>query len=80
MAADPRYIPLLLGMGIHELSMSALSIGPIRRIIRKLHTHEAEEVLRDAMQCKTADEVLDLTESLLNDVAPDVLRITLYGE
>ena len=80
MAADPRYIPLLLGMGIHELSMSALSIGPIRRIIRKLHTHETEEVLRDAMKCKTADEVLDLTEALLNDVAPDVLRLTLYGE
>jgi len=80
MAADPRYIPLLLGMGIHELSMSALSIGPIRRVIRKLHIHEAEEVLRDALKCATADEVLDLSEGLLNQVAPDVLSLALYGE
>ena len=80
MAADPRYIPLLLGMGIHELSMSALSIGTIRRVIRKLHIQQTEEVLREALTCATADEVLDLSEGLLNQVAPDVLRLALYGE
>ena len=80
MAADPRYLPLLVGMGIHELSMSALSIGPVRRIIRRMHLHEAEEVVAKAMQCATADQVLDISEGLLYRIAPDIMSMTLYGE
>lgn len=80
MAADPRYIPLLVGMGIHELSMSALSIGPIRRLVRHLHMHDAEVVVEQAMQCATADEVLDISEALLYKVAPDIMNMTLFGE
>ena len=80
MAGDPRYIPLLVGMGIHELSMSALSIGPVRRIIRKLHLHDAEEVVEKAMKCSTADEVLDISEALLYKIAPDIMQMTLAGE
>lgn len=80
MAADPRYIPLLVGMGIHELSMSSLSIGPIRRLIRRLYMHDAEVVLEQAMQCSTADEVLDISEALLYKIAPDIMNMTLFGE
>ena len=80
MASDPRYIPLLVGMGIHELSMSALSIGPIRRLIRRLHMNDAEIVFEKALKCSTADEVLDISEALLYKIAPDIMNMTLFGE
>ena len=80
MAADPRYIPLLVGMGIHELSMSSLSIGPIRRLIRRLYMHDAEVVFEEALKCSTADEVLDISEALLYKIAPDIMNMTLFGE
>ncbi|MBN1863612.1 MAG: phosphoenolpyruvate--protein phosphotransferase [Victivallales bacterium] len=80
MAADPRYLPLLVGMGVHELSMSALSIGPIRRMIRRMHFHDAEEVLDKALKCTTADQVLDISEELLYRIAPDIMSMMLYGE
>jgi phosphoenolpyruvate-protein phosphotransferase (PTS system enzyme I) len=80
MAADPRYIPLLVGMGIHELSMSAQSIGPIRRLIRRLHMHDAETVFQEAIKCSTADEVLDISEALLYKIAPDIMNMALFGE
>ena len=48
MAGDPLYTALLVGMGIHELSMSPVSMGPIRRIIRKIKMHEVEEIAEKA--------------------------------
>ncbi|KAF0115278.1 MAG: phosphotransferase system enzyme I PtsI, partial [Rhodospirillaceae bacterium] len=41
MAGDPRYTALLLGLGIHELSMSAYNIPRVKRRIRTLALHEA---------------------------------------
>ena len=80
MAGDPRYIPLLVGMGIHELSMSASSIGPVRRLIRRLYMHDSEKLLAEALKASTADEVLDLTEGLLYEIAPDIMSMAYLGE
>jgi phosphotransferase system enzyme I (PtsI) len=80
MAGDPRYTPLLVGMGIHELSMSASSIGPVRRLIRRLYMHDSEKLLEEALKASTADEVLDLTEALLYEIAPDIMSMAYLGE
>ncbi|MBM7866245.1 phosphoenolpyruvate--protein phosphotransferase [Heliobacterium gestii] len=47
MAGDPLATPLLVGMGIDELSMSAPSIPRVKAVIRRLSTAEARS-LRDA--------------------------------
>lgn len=80
MAGDPRYIPLLVGMGVHELSMSPSSIGQIRRLVRKLYLHDAEKLLTRALQASTEDEVLDITENLLYELAPDIMNLVMTGE
>ncbi|MCK5845354.1 MAG: phosphoenolpyruvate--protein phosphotransferase, partial [Victivallales bacterium] len=80
MAGDPRYTPLLVGMGVHELSMSPSSIGQIRRLIRKLYIHDAEKLLEKALQASTDDEVLDITENLLYELAPDIMNMVMSGE
>ena len=80
MAGDPRYIPLLIGMRIHELSMSAPSLGPVRMLIRRLYVHDSEKLLEEALQASTADEVLDLTEGLLYEIAPDIMSMAYLGE
>jgi phosphotransferase system enzyme I (PtsI) len=80
MAGDPRYTPLLVGMGVHELSMSPSSIGQIRRLIRKLYLHDAEKLLAEVLQMSTEDEVLDITENLLYELAPDIMSMVMSGE
>jgi len=80
MAGDPRYTPLLVGMGVHELSMSPSSIGQIRRLIRKLYVHDAEKLLEKALIASTDDAVLDITENLLYELAPDIMSLMLSGE
>ncbi len=49
-AGDPRYTPLLLGLGIRELSMSAHSIALVKQRIRGLAMTEAERRARVIME------------------------------
>ncbi len=72
MAGDPVYTPLLVGLGVHELSMSPTSLGQVRRIIRKISMHDAEKVAKQAMQCHTAAEALNYSVSFLNSINHDV--------
>lgn len=79
MAGDPRYTPLLVGLGVHELSMSPVSMGAVRRIIRKLNMHEAEEVARQALKCKTSDDALKQSLDLLGKISPEITSLALKG-
>ncbi|KOP81890.1 phosphoenolpyruvate-protein phosphotransferase [Bacillus sp. FJAT-21945] len=58
MAGDEMAIPLLLGLGLDEFSMSATSILKARSQIRNLNKKEMEKLAADALKMKTADEVL----------------------
>jgi phosphotransferase system enzyme I (PtsI) len=73
MASDPVLVPLVLGLGIHELSMSPVAIAPVKRLIRHMKMHEAEALVRQSLQCSTAAEVLELCRTLVRRVAPDLL-------
>lgn len=79
MASDPRYTPLLVGLGVNELSMSPVSLGIIRRIIRRIKMYEAEEVAEKAKNCTTAEEAIELSEALLYKIAPDIVSMALKG-
>ncbi|MFA4944682.1 MAG: phosphoenolpyruvate--protein phosphotransferase [Lentisphaeria bacterium] len=72
-ASEPLLLPLLLGIGIQELSMSLPSIGRMKRLIRGMRMHEAEGLLRKAEACNTAAEVMELCEAYVRRIAPDVL-------
>lgn len=60
MAGDQKAIPLLLGLGLDEFSMSATSILPARKLIRSLKKSEMEELANKAITCSTMEEVLEL--------------------
>jgi phosphotransferase system enzyme I (PtsI) len=79
MAGDPRYTPLLVGLGVHELSMSPVSMGSIRRIIRRMRMYEAEEVAEKAVSCRNAEEALEMSEALLYKIAPDIVSLAIKG-
>ncbi|WP_102707470.1 phosphoenolpyruvate--protein phosphotransferase [Terribacillus saccharophilus] len=60
MAGDAIAIPLLLGLGLDEFSMSATSILPARTQITKLSKAEMQELSQEALTLSTADEVEEL--------------------
>lgn len=64
MAGDSLAIPLLIGLGLHEFSMSATSVLPARSQISKLSKVEMEELAQKALNMSTAQEVVDLVNSI----------------
>lgn len=63
MAGDEWAIPLLLGLGLDEFSMSATSILKARSQIRHLNRNEMEKLANAALQMKTAEEVVQAVKS-----------------
>ncbi len=47
MAGDPRFIPLLIGMGLHRLSMQPAALLDARQLIRELDATELGERTRE---------------------------------
>lgn len=62
MAGDSLAIPLLLGMGLDEFSMSATSILQARSQIKNLTLAEMKELVEKAVMCAMTEEVLALIE------------------
>ena len=57
MAGDEVAIPILLGLGLDEFSMSATSILPARSQLKNLSKQELAELAQQALLMSTADEV-----------------------
>lgn len=64
MAGDQKAIPLLLGLGLDEFSMSASSILPARSQLKNLSKKDMELLAEKALLMKTTDEVLELVKSI----------------
>ena len=64
MAGDQTAIPLLLGLGLDEFSMSATSILPARSLISKLSKAEMAELAQKALNMSTVEEVIELVENI----------------
>lgn len=60
MAGDETAIPLLLGLGLDEFSMSATSILKARSQIRYLNKTEMEKLAAEALQKSTTEEVIEM--------------------
>jgi len=57
MAGDLQAIPLLIGLGLHEFSMSAGSILPARELIGQLNYTEVTPMVEQVLKLRTQDEV-----------------------
>jgi phosphoenolpyruvate-protein phosphotransferase len=64
-ASDPIALPLLVGLGVDELSVGASRVGTVRAWVRELVLGEAQELATRALGCTTAQQV----EALIAPVA-----------
>lgn len=64
MAGDATAIPLLLGLGLDEFSMSASSILPARSQLAKLSKADMQELAAKALDMQTAEQVVELVQAI----------------
>ncbi|MFC3419843.1 phosphoenolpyruvate--protein phosphotransferase [Salinicoccus hispanicus] len=62
MAGDAHAVPLLVGLGLDEFSMSASSILKARKQISELKKTDMERLAQAAVECSSTEEVLALVE------------------
>jgi phosphotransferase system enzyme I (PtsI) len=71
MAGTAHHIPLLLGLGMDELSMNPQSIPHIKRVIRSLSLGDARSFIREALKKRTARGIFGLVREAYGDILAD---------
>ncbi len=75
MASDPVMTALLVGLGVNSLSMAPSAVPLVKDIIRSIKYTDAQELVKAALLCKSASEVLTLCKKLIRKVAPSLLKL-----
>ncbi len=57
MAGEPFYIPILLGLGIDELSMNVMALPRVKRVLRSLDFKQSQLVIDNIFKLSTAGEI-----------------------
>ncbi|MGG1400823.1 phosphoenolpyruvate--protein phosphotransferase [Bacillus salipaludis] len=63
MAGDETAIPILLGLGLDEFSMSATSILKARSLIRNLKKSDMEKLAREVLTMQTTSQVIEAVKN-----------------
>jgi phosphotransferase system enzyme I (PtsI) len=74
MAGDPILTPLLLGLGVTELSAAPAVVPQIKYLIRRLKMNEARELAEFALQCDSGAEILARCRKLAHQIAPSLFE------
>lgn len=61
LGGDPEAVPVLIGLGVDELSLNPAGIPRIKAILRELTMDAAQSLAARALACKTSAEVRQLT-------------------
>ncbi len=78
MAADPLAVPVLLGLGVRELSMHPPALPVVRSLVREISQREARRIAQRALTLPTAKDVEELLlENLSTLLARLKVRIRL---
>ncbi len=74
MAGEPALVPILLGLGVDELSVSPPMVPQTKFLIRRLKMPEARALATAALQSESGAEILERAQKLVHEVAPSLFE------
>ncbi len=74
MASDLAMVPLLLGLGVDELSVSAAYVPQVKFLIRRLKYSESQDLAKWALGCESSAEILARAQEFARSVAPSLFE------
>lgn len=75
MAGDPLLVPLLIGLGVTDLSMVASTIPLVKMVVRALGMAEARTLAAEAVGSRSGKDVLQHCRAWLQQRVPDVYEL-----
>ena len=73
-AGDPVLTPLLIGLGVDELSAAPTVVAQVKYIIRRLKLSEARELADFALQCQSPSEINSRCQAVARSTAPSLFE------
>ena len=70
MASDLAMVPLLLGLGVDELSVAPSYLPQVKFLIRHLKLADAQELATWALQCESGADILTRAQDYVRRIAP----------
>ncbi len=75
MAGQPLLVPLLIGLGLDEFSMSASLVPVVKDVVRKLRFSQAEALADEVMAMDSSQAIMARCRELVSAIAPEVLEL-----
>jgi phosphotransferase system enzyme I (PtsI) len=72
MAGEPALVPLLVGLGVHELSVTPALIPAVKFLLRRLRLSEAREIAQFALGCSAGLEIHQRSREIAQAAAPNL--------
>lgn len=72
MAGYPIHLPVLLGLGLDELSMNPQSIPAVKRMTRSLDLSQCKALIPEVMKQKSAEDVYHLLQIHFGDIMAEI--------
>jgi phosphotransferase system enzyme I (PtsI) len=76
MAGRPLHAPLLLGLGLNELSMNPQAIPLVKRMIRSISLAESKKLVKKVLGLRTAREVFEVLRDSFGELVANHRRDT----
>jgi len=73
-AGDPVLAPLLIGLGVDELSTAPTVVAQVKYMIRRLKLTEAHALADFALQCESPSEIYARCQTFAREAAPSLFE------
>jgi phosphotransferase system enzyme I (PtsI) len=74
MSSEPRFIPLLIGLGLKSLSATPQAIPRLKQVVRSLSMTEAIRIAQHACSLDLARDVEHYLQGELSRLCPDLVN------
>lgn len=74
MAAEVALTPLLVGLGLDELSVSSGQVARVKHAVRALNSTDCKALVKRARGCPTAAEILELSRGMAIEKYPELFN------
>ncbi len=74
MASDLRLTPLMIGLGLNELSVATTQIARVKHAVRRLSVSECEELALASQTCTSPAEILALSRAVADRCYPELFE------
>lgn len=75
MAGEPLYLPLLIGLGLREFSVSPLNIPKLKLLASKIHSCQAKQLAENCLKMDSGEEVRRYLRTQLQQILKEEYEI-----